>query len=51
MARGACGGTIVMVWAFGDVPSGCAVGVSALADNHINYNNNNNNNNSNYNYA
>ena len=25
---GSCGGTIVMVWAFGDVPSGCAVGVS-----------------------
>jgi hypothetical protein len=25
---GACGGTIVMIWAFGDVPSGCAVGVS-----------------------
>ena len=25
---GACGGTIVVIWAFGDVPSGCAVGVS-----------------------
>ena len=26
--RGHVGGTIVMIWAFGDVPSGCAVGVS-----------------------
>ncbi len=39
------GGTIVVIWAFGDAPSASPV----LADNHNNNSNNNNSNNSNNN--